>query len=151
MAEINLLYSTGNRRIDDILRGVIGLFEATFPGRTRAYYLVGSYADGTALAESDIDFGVLFKGQMEEEEAQKARQLWQSCSLTSPVYLDFMAASESQFLHADDVILKLASQLLYGEDIRDTIQLPSLEAYIRYCTSGTFTFISARLSGASLK
>ena len=35
MAEIILLTSTGNRQIDDILRGVIGVFEAAFPGRTR--------------------------------------------------------------------------------------------------------------------
>ena len=145
MAEITLLTSTGNRQVDDILRGVIGVFEAAFPGRTRAYYLVGSYADGTALAESDIDFGVLFKGRIEEEEAQKAWQLSQSCALISPVYLDFMAAGENEFLHADDVTLKLASQLIYGEDIREAIQRPSLEAYIRHCTSGTFTIASARL------
>ena len=145
MAEVTLLTSTGNQQIDDILRGVIGVFKAAFPGRTRAYYLVGSYADGTALAESDIDFGVLFKGRMEKDEAQKAWQLSQFCSLISPVYLDFMAAGENEFLHADDVTLRLASQLIYGEDVRDTIQLPSLEAYIRHCTSGTFTIASARL------
>lgn len=145
MAEITLLTSTGNQQIDDILRGVIGVFEAAFPGRTRAYYLVGSYADGTALVESDIDFGVLFKGRMEKDEAEKAWQLSQFCSLISPVCLDFMAASENEFLHADDVTLRLASQLIYGEDIRDTIQLPSLEAYIRHCTSGAFTIASARL------
>ncbi|MDE2992368.1 MAG: nucleotidyltransferase domain-containing protein [Chloroflexota bacterium] len=145
MAETTLLTSTGNRQIDDILREVIGVFEAAFPGRTRAYHLVGSYADGTALPESDIDFGVLFKGRMEEAEAQKAWQLSQSLALISPVYLDFMAAGENELLHADDVTLKLASRLIYGEDIRDAIQLPSLEAYIRHCTSGAVTIASARL------
>ena len=145
MAEIFLLTSTGNRQIDDILRGVIGVFEAAFPGRTRAYHLVGSYADSTALPESDIDFGVLFKGRMEEAEVQKAWQLSQSLALISPVYLDFMAAGENELLHADDVTLKLASRLIYGEDIHDAIQLPSLEAYIRHCTSGAVTIASARL------
>ena len=82
---------------------------------------------------------------MEEAEAQKAWQLSQSLALISPVYLDFMAAGENELLHADDVTLKLASRLIYGEDIHDAIQLPSLEAYIRHCTSGAVTIASARL------
>ena len=52
MAAIALLTSTGQRSVDGILRGVVGLFEAVFPDRVRGYYLGGSYADGTAVPAS---------------------------------------------------------------------------------------------------
>jgi len=52
---ITLLNTTGHQRIDDIIRGLIGIFEAAFPDRIRAYYLAGSYADGSAVPLSDID------------------------------------------------------------------------------------------------
>ena len=58
---IGLLAETGIEQIDSILRGLVGLFEVSFPGRIRGCYLTGSYSDGTAvdlgrtLHSSDID------------------------------------------------------------------------------------------------
>ena len=34
--------------------GLVGLCELTFPERIQAYYLVGSYADGSAVPSSDL-------------------------------------------------------------------------------------------------
>jgi hypothetical protein len=62
MNDITPLHSTGNQQVDHILQGVIGLYEMIFPGRIRGYYLVGSYADGSAVAASDIDVEIWFKG-----------------------------------------------------------------------------------------
>lgn len=53
MIEISLLDSTNNPQADEILRGVIGICEMVFSERVRAYYLVGSYQGGTAVARSD--------------------------------------------------------------------------------------------------
>ena len=54
MAEIALLATTGNEPIDRALHGIVGAYEAAFPGRVRGYYLLGSYAEGNAVAVSDI-------------------------------------------------------------------------------------------------
>lgn len=53
MNEISLINSTGNRQVDDILRGIVGLFEMAFPNRIRGYYLCGSYIDGSAIPCED--------------------------------------------------------------------------------------------------
>ena len=57
---ITLTASTASDRADRALRQVIGVFEAAFPGRVRAYYMDGSFADGTGLATSDVDLTVVF-------------------------------------------------------------------------------------------
>jgi predicted nucleotidyltransferase len=61
MEPLALASSTGDPRIDEIVQGIIGLFEIAFPGRIRGCYLVGSYADGTAVPLSDIDIRVVLK------------------------------------------------------------------------------------------
>jgi len=55
-----LVYSTGNARIDTMLRGAVGIFEAAFPDRVRGYYLFGSHMDGSAVGISDLDIFVVF-------------------------------------------------------------------------------------------
>jgi predicted nucleotidyltransferase len=42
-----------------VVRGLVELFELVFPARIRGYYLLGSFAEGTAVALSDIDLMVL--------------------------------------------------------------------------------------------
>ena len=62
MAELALLGLTGEARVDQILRDVVGLIEEHLRERVRGYYLVGSYAVGDARPSSDIDLIVLLKG-----------------------------------------------------------------------------------------
>jgi predicted nucleotidyltransferase len=69
---ITLHNTTGHQQVDGIIRGLIGIFEATFPERVRAYYLVGSYADGSAVPLSDIDIRVVFKDDFQGDEYVKA-------------------------------------------------------------------------------
>lgn len=45
----------GNERTDNILRGIISIFESTFPGCVRGYCVMGSYADKSEVESSDID------------------------------------------------------------------------------------------------
>ena len=87
MQNIPLLNSTGNQRVDNILRGVIGIFETVFPDRIRGYYLVGSYADGTAISTSDIDMKILFKNRFRDNiERKNSQQICEYCfGLISPI------------------------------------------------------------------
>ena len=52
---VSLTNSTGYSQVDQIIQGVIGIFERIFSDRIRSYYLLGSYANGTAISTNDYD------------------------------------------------------------------------------------------------
>lgn len=130
--ERGLVYSTGNARTDTMLRGAVGIFEAAFPGRIRGYYLFGSQMDGSAVATSDLDLFVVFKDDfLNEQEAERARQLWHACSQLSAVQCDLLSFSERHLFTAGHFRLKSASVLIYGEDVRARMPTFLLDRYLR--------------------
>ena len=135
MQNIPLLNSTGNQRVDNILRGVIGIFETVFPDRIRGYYLVGSYADGTAISTSDIDMKILFKNRFRDNiERKNSQQICEYCfGLISPIAGDVTAKDEETAFSTSTLQLRIkaGSLLVYGEDIRDQISLLPLDQSIR--------------------
>jgi pimeloyl-ACP methyl ester carboxylesterase len=120
------LQATGDRRVEDILCGAIGVFETAFPDRVRGYYMMGSYHDGDAVPESDLDVIAVFKGEFEPGEEAAGRDLNAYYSRISPVRLDFQPRCETQVFENGDRDLKLGGWLLYGVDIRDAVQLKPL-------------------------
>jgi predicted nucleotidyltransferase len=68
MALPELLASTGNPQIDQIIQGVIRVFDLVFPSRILGCYLQGSCADGQITALSDIDMAIVFHGELTEAE-----------------------------------------------------------------------------------
>ena len=143
MSYVSLLDSAGNREVDNILRGVIGIFESVFPDRIRGYYLTGSYTDGTAVPASDIDVDILFIDNfISREENDKVQQTSKYCSLISPIPLELNLYSEGQALRLGLPTLKFASILLYGKDIRDEISLIPLDWYERALMHVPYRFFS---------
>ncbi len=134
---IQLLYTTGNSQVDSILREAIGAFLAAFPSRIRSAYLVGSYADGSAVALSDIDLRVVFAADfLDVDEEQRFRVVRQYCRDLSSIPLDCPPLSEQRLLNDpawshEAISIKCASQHLYGEDLRPLLALPDLEIYTR--------------------
>jgi len=128
---IELVASTGNAEMDAYIKAIIGIYEATFPGRIRGYYLVGSYGDDTWISGSDIDMEILFKDAMTEDEIARCEVLKASCRTLAPIHLDLPVKSEANFGIDDTIALKLASKFVYGTDTRESIPLPSIEAYLR--------------------
>jgi hypothetical protein len=125
----------GKPSIDHVLAQIVQRYEAQFPGRLRACYLTGSYAEGNAVEWSDIDVYVLFKDAfVSEEEAAQAEQLAHALAPLTPLRLDLHAGSEQSldslpgFLRA---AVKNTSVLLYGEDTREHMSLPGREEYTR--------------------
>lgn len=143
MSYVSLLNSVGNVKVDNILRGVIGIFESVFPNRIRGYYLKGSYTDGTAVPASDIDVDILFVDSfLSGEEHEKAQQTSEYCSLISPIDLELNLYGEGQALRRGFPELKFASILLYGEDIRDKLVLIPLEWWQRSLMHVPYRFFS---------
>ena len=144
MDSIRLEASTGNAQVDQILSGIVGIYETVFPGRVRGYYLAGSYADGSAVpAGSDIDLYLLFKEPLTQEEEEKARRIRRHCERICPVELELPVRSEAH-LRENAPGIKCASRLIYGEDIRDAIPLPDFDTYLRQVTQAPLLH-SARL------
>ena len=117
MQPISLLYTTGHKRIDGIIRGLIGIFEAAFPDRIRACYLAGSYADGSAVPLSDIDIRSVFKDDFQDEEEMVCvRRVRDDCRLLSPIDIDLPPLSEGRLLRDEDWVheaigIKLAGSM----------------------------------------
>lgn len=61
-----LAFSTNHPKINQILQGVIGVFEKVFPQRIRGYYLRGSHCSASAVPNSDLDLYVIFKEDFRE-------------------------------------------------------------------------------------
>lgn len=132
---------------DPVVRGLVGVFDAAFPGRVRGCYLLGSYAEGTTVGLSDVDLVVLFKGGFAAGEEERANRLVSACGLLSAVRLDVVLRCEAS-LPAEDVRLKLGSVLVGGEDVRAGLPLPTPEAHARYMTGWAEHFIRLLHDGA---
>ena len=90
MAEIELLFSTGDPVVDRVMRGWIAAFEAAFPWRVRCFTVAGGYAEGTATPLSDIDGGPVFRSDppLSTEEFWRAHALNLACRDLSRIFLD---------------------------------------------------------------
>ena len=66
----------GKPSIDTVLSHIVERYETQFPGRIRACYLTGSYAEGNAVEWSDIDVHVLFKDAFVSEGRLPRQSNW---------------------------------------------------------------------------
>ncbi len=143
-----LLNTTGKGKVDEIIRGIIGIFEMVFPGRIRGYYLTGSYSDGSAITTSDIDMFIIFKDSFTNGEEEMAWQLWLYCEQIGFVKIDLIPISEERLLHEGNIAVKITSLLMYGEDMRDNIPLPVFDMYLHGVTEASFSYLAGVLRDA---
>jgi predicted nucleotidyltransferase len=105
-----------------------------------AIYVLGSHTDNTAVTTSDIDIAIIYNDADEEYVAKideffavHSRNLFKTeidlylISLKQIEVLD-----KSKLLTREGILnVKLASELLYGEDIRDKIDISNINDYIQ--------------------
>lgn len=121
------LKSTGNASVDQVLQGLVGIFEVVFPRRIRGYYLEGSYADQTSLNTSDVDLIILFKDAFTDQaEREKAEQIATYYNAATQLELDVGLLDEKKIATGAPPSLKLGSTVLFGEPIADEIPLVSV-------------------------
>lgn len=134
MATLDLLASTGDPRCDKIISAVIGVFETAFPDRIRGYYLRGSRASRTSTIGSDIDLFIIFKNRFATEaEYYRAHDLNEHLAHLSPILLECLLIGELGLQRNIGLALnlKLATRLLYGQDIRSDLPEFAPESYVR--------------------
>ena len=122
MLNTELQASTGVSQIDAVLRGLLGIYQTVFPGRLRCLYVLGSHSNGSAVAGSDLDFGVVFAEPLAEEQLQQFRQINQSISLISPVRLDWGIVNPKRFTNGIPAGLRSAL-VVYGENVFNDLPL----------------------------
>jgi predicted nucleotidyltransferase len=131
MNNITLFNSTKVPKVDLLLCEIINLLEQSFPNRIRGYYLEGSYANHSAVATSDIDMRVVFKGKLEAEERQQFAQTLESYQQMCSIELGITPDSEEALFRIGAVRFQKASLLMYGEDIRPQVPLKPIDSFIR--------------------
>ena len=129
--------STGVSQIDAVLRGLLGIYQTVFPGRLRCLYVLGSHSNGSAVAGSDLDFGVVFAEPLAEEQLQQFRQISQSISLISPVRLDWGIVNPKRFTNGIPAGLRSAL-VVYGENVFNDLPLEPVELVLRRWMSNAF-------------
>ena len=131
-------HTTGDARVDDLLRALMLACEAAFPGRVRSYILSGSYASGDPIPESDLDLGVLFRGAASEGERQQLRVIVREIEGQGAIRLDAVTLDEQRYLNSAPASA-LEAITLYGEDVRGELTLePPAHALARQLSAATF-------------
>jgi hypothetical protein len=137
MSSIELHASTGSPLVDSLLRSLVEVYDAAFPGRLRCIYVVGSYSDGSAVPGSDLDVGVVFTQPLAEDELARFRQITRSLALISPVRLDCGTVNPQRFTNGIPAGLK-AALVVYGDDVFAGLPLEPIEQALRRAMSNTF-------------
>ncbi|NKB65654.1 MAG: hypothetical protein GKR89_01215 [Candidatus Latescibacteria bacterium] len=141
MSAVELVASTGDNRADGIIRGVVRRYQEQLGGYIKAYYVIGSYADGSQVPLSDIDLVVLFGKPLTQAQLDGAWELAGDCGRGSPIRLDIGLELEQRLEVGAQVGLMLGSRCVFGEDSRSQWALPSMAAYRRYVTWGPYRFL----------
>lgn len=140
------LEGTGHAGADAALRDVVQSYEAAFPGRVRAYYLIGSFAAGDPVEISDLDLTVVFADAFRDDERARAEDLRRACGARSSVRLDMLVRDERS-LHPLDVRLALNGRLVHGEDTRPRLPLSDPLAYRQWATETPLHVVIKHLRG----
>jgi hypothetical protein len=141
LSDYILRNSTGNPHVDHILRAIVGCYESAFPGYIRAYYVIGSYADASAVPISDIDVAIIFATPLTSDQLAQVHALTEHCAQISSIRLDIGLTLERDLSAVEQVFLKLGSLFIYGDDLRDQLLLPSLAQYQRDVTWSPYRFL----------
>jgi len=141
VSDCTLRNSTGNPQVDHILQTIVARYEHAFPSSIRAYYVIGSYADASMVPISDIDFTIVFATPLTPDQLAQAHGLVQLCAQISPIRLDIGLALERDLSGIDQVLLKLGSLFVYGDDVRHQLTLPLLAQYQRDVTWSPYRFL----------
>ncbi len=150
-----LAYLTEHPKINQILQGVIRIFEQRFSGRIRGYYLRGSFGNRSATTNSDLDMYVIFKESFSHPaEATEALNLSHACTQISPVLLEIKPGAEFDLHRMEHTGIalnfKYSTQFLFGEDIRDQIPTFAPGDWVRWAMQAPQTSLKVIRSAKNL-
>ena len=131
MAEVVLAESTGSAQMDTVVREVIAQFLTALPDRLRAVYVLGSYADASAVPTSDLDLELIVAGSLRESEHERIQSLLAAWTSQADSELDIAIKEEAGLRAGVSPTLKLGSRLLWGDDVCESLPLIPLTIWTR--------------------
>ena len=119
------MIQTGYPLADAVLGPLIARLAEALPGHLAACYLEGSYADGTAVATSDIDLTIALRGApFDSAPNDQARAILAACERASSLELDIAVRDIEELRERPDPQFMLGARLIHGTDVR--AELPGL-------------------------
>ncbi len=131
MAEVELVASTGNTRMDAVVRRLIAQFDATLPNRLLAVYMLGSYADASAVSTSDLDLEFIIADRFWEDERARIQAFLAANASSTDGELDIDFSDEGSLRAGVSPTLKLGGRLLWGIDICHELAVIPLPVWTR--------------------
>lgn len=141
MEDVTLVGMTEDMSLNASLYGFVGLAQVAFPGRIRAYFMLGSQVTSEAVGASDVDLVMVFQDRFQEGEQERFELFRRYIGSLSRLPLDVSAAEESRLLADGAGNLKESSLLLMGEDLRERIPLMPRDKWLRHCMHRPFVFM----------
>lgn len=126
----HLLFTTGHPAADRTLRGVVALTEVLLPRRAVAYYLHGSYREGTPGPTSDLDVVVVLRPGVSDRETTGLRRALSALGTAAAVPVDVMVAREDELRRAGAVWLRSHATLLRGSDVAASFPTLTVPEYL---------------------
>lgn len=141
MEDVTLVGMTDDMNLNANLYGFVGLAQAVFPERIRAYFMLGSHVTSEAVGASDIDLVMVFADRFQDGEQARFELFRRYISSLGRLPLDVSAAEESRLLADGAANLKTSSLLLMGEDLRERIPLMPMDKWLRHCMHRPYIFM----------
>ncbi len=131
MAKVELVASTGSVRMDGVVRRLIAEMHTVLPGRLRAVYVLGSYADASAISTSDLDLELVIANRLRDGERDRIQAFLAGFASSTEGELDISFPDEDSLRAGVSPILKLGGRLLWGADLCQMFDLMPLAAWTR--------------------
>jgi|SRR5579875_1922366 len=132
MTSLQLQCQVADERAGTVLRDVVQAFESGFPGRIAGYYLHGTVADGTSIQTSDLDIDIVVRDAFAGPDERRALQdLAGEIAKHSAVELDIDVTDQTTLGQGAEPSFKVASRLLFGQDIRPDVPLTPIDGWGR--------------------
>lgn len=131
MAEIVLAASTGSAQMDTAVKDMLACLAASLPGRLSAVYVLGSYADASAVPTSDLDLVLIIADRFREGEHARIQTTLTEYTAQRREEIDLEVTEEASLRAGVSPTLKLSGRLLWGIDLCQHLALMPLNAWTR--------------------
>ncbi len=132
------MFKTNIKNIDDQIEGFINLAITFFDVKVLSIYVIGSYIDNAHIDTSDLDLVIVIDGEYDRmEKINNFFKIYSKGLFKTEIDLYVIDIKDVSGLTTADLLMReglinmlIASQLVYGEDVRDNINNLSQDKYV---------------------
>ena len=126
--------------VDRLIDEVVAAGAAALPGRIVAWYVTGSYADGSAVPGSDLDIVAVLDGEVGLDEDAALRRSRHGLGEPYGIFVDISARGLVSLRSNGDVAISLRSRIVAGTDIRSQLRATDMASFRRQMMHAPFLF-----------